>query len=129
MIKLLPFQEMIEHPAFILGYGLCSNVNDLYLCKLLFSNTVTHEYCLIQFLKEIGLNSKYPIGHNGYLTEKQSNRYGYNSKQARNNRLYEWTLSSGRKYKGMQGALRHNLYVRYCNWLVTNWPEFFCKEW
>lgn len=112
MKQLLSYEDFKELKGFNLGNGLCNNIDSL----------IEPDYCndLGYFLKSIGLNLSYPIKRGGYnkrLKHRSSTDY------LRTSWLYDKNSQEKTLYTGMQDALRHNLYNRYCAWLVKNWPE------
>lgn len=114
MIKLLSWEEFVLKVSTELG--LCSNIYNVY--------GDSAETRFIRYMQSLGLHTSYPIGVGGYLkfngvVGKKWFRAGT---RTRNSKLY---FNTDNLYTGMQGALRHNLYVGFCQWLLINYPNSY----
>lgn len=112
-VHLLRTYEQFKQSANFMNWtGLCSNVGSVYFIVVGASfNT---------FLYQMGLDGAYPIGKGGYMKRT------YNEdKMIKAYSIYKDVQNAETLYVGMQDALRHNLYNRYCAWLVENFPESY----
>lgn len=114
MKQLLSYEDFKQLKGFKIDHGLCNNIDSLI--------EPDNFNDLGQFLKFIGLNVSYPIKRGGY-NKRLRHRSGYD--YLRTSWLYDKNCQEETLYTGMQDALRHNLYNRYCGWLVKNWPESY----
>ena len=130
MIKLLSWEDFIGHIRSVsIGgspAGMCMHMGKLYCIG-------TKEYFQI-WLNEQGYNEYIPINIGGYTRkcpmpwkgkEHKLRIKGWRAKCDRADKLY-YSSNFEQKYHGIQGALRHNLYVRFCAYLVATHPKAYC---
>ncbi len=125
MIKLMTMDEFMSHPEFENCVGICSNLNYVYGYNSEVEDAF-HEYLDIRRLDDM-----YPIGRFGYMRANRKERLRKLSdlnrakiKYVDHTCLYGKTMNC---YEGMQGALRHNLYEAFCDWLVKINPTNFTR--
>jgi hypothetical protein len=112
MIKLLAWNDFVQKVD--VRYGLCNNLVRVYPTRI--------DIRFMDFLIDMGLHITYPIGVGGYL--KYNGKVGMpwhgRVKHDRNKVFYRDCFNL---YTGVQEALRHNLYIKFCHWLVKNYPS------
>lgn len=119
-MKLYSYDDFKRHPMFNINVGLCENTAMIYSkSKLPFKP-------LTSYLSTARLILSYPIGINGYnkrISSISSNSDFYVTRSFRGRGIYLRNKTNNSLYIGMQDALRHNLYHRYCLWLKANNPD------
>lgn len=126
-MKLYSYEDFKKHPSFNLITGLCENTFEVY--KLINS---PYDDSLADYLLTTRLRLSFPIGINGYNKRTNNNEtvsYGATTmskaraKLLRARDIYRKNQFNNTMYTGMQDALRHNLYHKYCLWLKANNPD------
>lgn len=113
-MKLYSYGDFKKHPKFSINVGLCENVFIIY--KLSESNL---GITVVDYLLTTMLRIGYPIGINGY-NKRYSHDYSISDTGMQ---LYNRMRKENSLYIGMQDALRHNLYHKYCLWRKANNPD------
>lgn len=130
MIKLLNWEDFIAYIRSVsVGHnptGMCMHMEKLY-------GMVTKD-SFQEWLDTAGYNIYLPINIGGYTpkypqcikgTVARLRHKGIRVKCEKADKLYH-SSSFEQKYFGMQGALRHNLYARFCAYLVATYPKAYC---
>lgn len=124
MIKLKKWDEFVKDvlacSSIYVETGLCRMLRNLY--------DVETEHLFITWVNFNGYCSSFPIGIGGYTKKPSKHPKDRTSrKEMQSYQLYKRTTTE-QKFTGIQGALRHNLYVRFCHYLVNKFPEEYCHE-
>lgn len=113
-MKLYSYEDFKKHPMFSINVGLCENI---FIVYKLSKTSSTHT--LVIYLTTTKLRVGYPIGINGYIKKPRYRRTIDHTGME----IYNKMRKQKSLYVGMQDALRHNLYHKYCLWIKANNPD------